>query len=213
MPKGHWGYAPNIIKNMLGYPKTNIYNQWKLEGETTRKCHKPKNDKKQTLDFLAGLKCSVMASPGTPISTLAKNHNVSRATVSWAINDNLKMKSYTLYKCHILTEKMKTTRVENGKKLLNNLKSQGNRMVFFSDEKNWTMDRTHNVQNDRCVATGREDVPHVFMMKSLASIMSMGVISSNSSIMPPIFFEPKERVGTDKYCEVLSKEVISLNEV
>ncbi len=80
--------------------------------------------------------------------------------------------------------------------------------MFFSDEKNWTVDRTHNIQNNRWVVTGREDVPHIFTMKFLASIMSMGISSSNGSIMPPIFFKPKERVGADEYCEVLSKEVI-----
>uniref|UniRef100_A0A0K2TP93 Putative LOC100207607 [Hydra vulgaris] n=1 Tax=Lepeophtheirus salmonis TaxID=72036 RepID=A0A0K2TP93_LEPSM len=52
-------------------------------------------------------------------------------------------------KQHILTASMKVTRLTNGKRLLNELKSHGGRIIFFFDEKNWTFDRSYNVQNDR----------------------------------------------------------------
>ncbi|QQP35108.1 Putative LOC100207607, partial [Caligus rogercresseyi] len=51
-------------------------------------------------------------------------------------------------KKHILTASMKATRLTNGKRLLNCLKSHGGRIIFFSDEKNWTVYRSYNVQND-----------------------------------------------------------------
>uniref|UniRef100_A0A0K2T964 Uncharacterized protein n=1 Tax=Lepeophtheirus salmonis TaxID=72036 RepID=A0A0K2T964_LEPSM len=39
----------------------------------------------------------------------------------------------------------------------------------------------------------------------MISIMTLWVIGSDGSVMPPIFFEPKERVYTNRYCELLSE--------
>ena len=58
------------------------------------------------------------------------------------------------------------------------------------------------------LAKERGDVPHIYTTKFPASIMTLGVIGSNGSVMPPIFFQPKERVDADKYCEVLMNTVI-----
>ncbi len=38
--------------------------------------------------------------------------------------------------------------------------------------------------------------------------MTLGVIGSNGAVMPPHFFAPKEKVGADKFCEVLKSVVI-----
>lgn len=205
------GHGPANIYKALNYSRSTVYRVYKAfkaDGKISRKTHKPRSDKKRTPTFLAGLKRSIKAAPGTPMSVLAKKRNVSRMTVSRAVRDDLKLKSYKLYKRHILTEKMRATRFRNGTKLLNDLKSNGGRLVFFSDEKNWTVDRTYNVQNDRHLAPDRSSVPHVFKTKFPASIMTLGVICSNGSIMPPVFFNPKERVGADSYCKVLADVVI-----
>ena len=56
---------------------------------------------------------------------MQKKRNVDRSSVSRAIKNDLKLKSYKLYKRHIFTKKKKAKRVKNGTKLLNNLKSKG----------------------------------------------------------------------------------------
>ena len=38
--------------------------------------------------------------------------------------------------------------------------------------------------------------------------MTLGVIGSNGNVMRPLFFEPKEKVGADRYCEILERVVI-----
>jgi hypothetical protein len=196
---------------MLGFPRStvyDVYNRWKSSGESKRKAHKKRSDSKRTPRFLMGLKRSIAKNPATPITVLAKKRSVDRMTVSKAIKNDLNLKSYKFTKRHILTSAMKVRRLENGTKLLSNLKSNGNRIVFFSDEKNWTVDRAYNTQNDRFLAEDKVKVPHIYRTKFPASIMTLGVIGSNGKVMPPIFFEPKERVGADKYCEVLSTKVI-----
>ena len=186
----HAGHGPSFISKTLKYNRStvyNVYNSFKATGKVKSKAHKSRSDKKRTPIFLAGLKRSINASPGTPMSVLAKKRNVDRSTVSRAIKNNIKLKAYKLYKRHTLTKKMKAKRVKNGTKLLNNLKSKGGRLVFFSDEKNWTVDRSYNVQNDRYLASDRSTVPHVFTTKFPTSIITLGVICSNGAVMPPTF--------------------------
>ncbi len=142
------------------------------------------------------------------MSYLAENCSVSVATISRVVNEDLQMKAYKLYKRHILTDTMRAIRVDHGERLVNDLKSHRGWILLFSDEKNWTIDQLHNIQNDRWVASDRSNVPHIFKTKFLASVMTLGVIGSNGSIMPPFFFDRKERVGTDRYCKVMETVVI-----
>ena len=196
---------------MLGYPKSTVYDvykRWNEDNVDVRKAHESRADKKRTPRFLAGLSRSIDTSPGTPMSVLAKKRDVSRRTIGRAVKDDLELKSYKLYKRHVLTDRMKTTRKANATKIINDMKSHGGRIIFFSDEKNWTVDRTRNVQNDRFLASERGDVPHVYTTKFPAAVMTLGVIGSNGSVMPPHFFEPKKRVGAKEYADVLESKVI-----
>ncbi len=185
-----------------------MYKRWEAGQDSKRKDHARQSDKKSMPQFLAGLKQSILASLGMPMSHLAKNRSVSTATISRAVNEDLQMKAYKLYKRHILTDAIRAIRVDHGKRLVNDLKSHRGRIIFFSDEKNWAIDRSYNIQNDRWVASDRSNIPHVFKTEFPASAMTLGVIGSNRSIMPPFFFDPKERVGTDRYCEVMETVVI-----
>ncbi|QQP40447.1 Uncharacterized protein FKW44_014483, partial [Caligus rogercresseyi] len=188
------------IYKLLNYPKTTVYrvfNAWEAEGKVYRKAHNMRSDKIRTSRFLAGLEKSIKASPGTSLS--------SKQLVSKAVNEDLGYRSYRIAKQHILTASMKATRLTNGKRLHNGLKSHGGRIIFFSDEKNWTVDISYNVQNDRWLAEEREEVPAVFTTKFPASVMTLGVICSTGEVMPPFFFSPKERVNAERYCDVMEE--------
>ncbi|QQP54129.1 Uncharacterized protein FKW44_006853 [Caligus rogercresseyi] len=196
----HAGHKPAAIYKLLNYPKTTVcrvFNAWEAEGKVCRKAH-----------IMRSLEKSIKASPGTSLSRLAKNRGVSKQLVSKAVNEDLGYRSYRMAKQHILTASMKATRLTNGKRLLNGLKSHGGRIIFFSDEKNWTVDRSYNVQNDRWRAKEREEVPAVFTTKFPASVMTLGVICSTGEVMPPFFFNTKERVNAERYCEVMEEVVI-----
>lgn len=205
------GHTPSAIVKALGYPRSTVYDivtRWKTLGMSERKSHKLRSDAKRTPVFLAGLKKSVNANPATPMTLLAKKRNVHKSTISRAVKLDLELKSYKYSKRHILTTKMKAIRLARSRKLLNRLKVTSRKVTFFSDEKNWTVDMVYNKQNDRFLATKKEDVPAVYTSKFPAAIMTLGVIGSNGTVMPPVFFKPKERVGSDRYCDVLKKIVI-----
>ncbi|QQP57805.1 Uncharacterized protein FKW44_002917 [Caligus rogercresseyi] len=169
------GHKPAAIYKLLNYPKTT-----EAEGKVYRKAHNMRSDKIRTSRFLAGLEKSIKASPGTSLSRLAKNRGVSKQLVSKAVNED------------------PATRLTNGKRLHNGLKSHGGRIIFFSDEKNWTVDRSYNFQNDRWLAEEREEVPAVFTTKFPASVMTLGVICSTG----------EERVNAERYCDVMEEVVI-----
>lgn len=205
------GKRASEIATLLSYPRStvyDIYNKWKSSGQWTRKVHGPRRDRKRTPTFLAGLKRSITANPSTPMNTLAKKRSVHRSTISRAIKTNLGYTSYKKTKKHILTAKMRAIRLSRSRKLLNQLKASRRPITFFSDEKKWIVDMAHNNQNDRFLATSKEDVPVVQRTKFPASVMTLGVIGSNGKVMPPVFFRPKETVGADRYCEVLKEQVI-----
>uniref|UniRef100_A0A0K2UZP8 Uncharacterized protein n=1 Tax=Lepeophtheirus salmonis TaxID=72036 RepID=A0A0K2UZP8_LEPSM len=106
--------SPAYIKKILSYPKfTNydLYNRWK-EGEYKKKTNKSQIDKIMTPKFIVGLKWS------------AEECHRNLTTVSKA----LLQKIYP-------TDKMKATRAAKGRKLLNDLKPNGNRIIFYSDDK------------------------------------------------------------------------------
>ncbi|QQP55965.1 Uncharacterized protein FKW44_000474 [Caligus rogercresseyi] len=205
------GHKPAAIYKLLNYPKTTVYrvfNAWEAEGKVCHKTHNMRSDKICTPRFFACLEKSTKALPGTSLSRLDKNHGVSKQLVSKAVNEDLGYRSYRMAKQHILTASMKATRLTNGKRLINGLKSHGGRIIFFSDEKNWTVGRSYNVQNDRWLAKEREEVPAVFTTKFPASVVTLGVICSTGEVMPPFFFNPKERVNAERYCEVMEEVVI-----
>ncbi|QQP55079.1 Transposable element tcb1 transposase, partial [Caligus rogercresseyi] len=73
------GHRPAAIIKLLKYPRRTVYDiTKKLEesGMSKRKEHKPRIDWICTLTFVAGLKRSIKANPGTPMSILARKRGV-----------------------------------------------------------------------------------------------------------------------------------------
>ncbi|QQP55037.1 Transposable element tcb2 transposase [Caligus rogercresseyi] len=69
------GHRPAAIIKLLKYPRRTVYDitkKWEESGMSKRKEHKPRSDRICTSSFVAGLKKSIKANPGTPMSILAK---------------------------------------------------------------------------------------------------------------------------------------------
>eukprot|EP00096_Caligus_rogercresseyi_P000682 TRINITY_DN11174_c0_g1_i1.p1 TRINITY_DN11174_c0_g1~~TRINITY_DN11174_c0_g1_i1.p1 ORF type:complete len:211 (+),score=40.62 TRINITY_DN11174_c0_g1_i1:134-766(+) len=155
-------------------------------GSTTERSTKPRSDRTKSPRFLAGLNRSTKKNPGTPITKLAATKNMSIYTISKAVREDLGYKSFALSVRHLLTDKQKDARVARGKDMLNFIKSSSSPSLrFFSDEKLFNLDRTHNRQNTRWICQDPEDVPMVFKSKNPASVMVLGVISSDGDVMAP----------------------------
>ncbi len=144
------GHKPMVIKRLTGYPRSTIYDMacQKQGKDANRSPRVPGTLNKQTPWFLAGLKRSVEANPRLPMTTLAKK-GVSRTTIRRSLV-TLGMTSYKLTKKRLLTAIMKAKRLKHCQKILSKLKRKhAGHVLVFCDEKQFTVDRSFNKQNDR----------------------------------------------------------------
>ena len=205
------GHSKANIVRLLKYPKSTVYavvKRYKETREDNRKSHKPRLDKIHSPRFVAGLKRSIDANPGKSQTELVRTRNVSTRTVRRAINKDLEYKSFRLRVRHLLTDAHREQREIRGKVLISSLKSTGGHLRFFSDEKLFNVDCTHNKQNTRWICQDPEDVPMVFKTKNLASVMVLGVISSDRHVMRPHFLAVGLRINKKVYKAILEDVVV-----
>ncbi|QQP51475.1 Transposable element tcb2 transposase [Caligus rogercresseyi] len=167
------GHGTKAIKDITGHTSSTVYEfvkAFKAYGDVSRKLHDRSGTRKRTPTFLAGLKRSVTANPGTRCQSWPKSATAVK---------ELNIISYKRSQAHLLTGKMKEVRLKRCKKVLNSLKSGTfPPLKFFSDEKIFTLDRSSNLQNDRWLAKTKKEVPKSFRTKNPASVMVLGVVST-----------------------------------
>lgn len=105
-----------------------------------------------------------------------------------------------------MSEKTKENRVIRAKRLFNKLKhlEQPGLLWFFSDEKHFVQDLEVNQRNDRWLCKTSEEVPTVMHTKFPASVMVLGVVSSEGDVKPPHFFRQGAKVNAVAYTDVLN---------
>ncbi|UYV75516.1 hypothetical protein LAZ67_13000463 [Cordylochernes scorpioides] len=210
------GRSPKEIVDFLKLPKTTIYRVKKQfdeadsnkEGIATRKKHSRRSDMVRGEEFVKNVKEKIDGNPGKSMRAIAKEMDVGSMTIVRTIHEDLGLKSYALRKGQLLTKNMKNNRKGKAAALLNNLKHDSFGMLrFFSDEKNFDVDQKVNPRNDRWICKDPSEIPVVMHTKFPASVMVLGVISSEGDVMPPHFFEKGLRMNADTYINVLETVV------
>ncbi|UYV84752.1 hypothetical protein LAZ67_X003316 [Cordylochernes scorpioides] len=210
------GRSPKEIVDFLKLPKTTIYRVKKQfdeadsnkEGIATRKKHSRRSDRVRGEEFVKNVKEKIDGNPGKSMRAIAKEMDVGSMTIVRTIHEDLGLKSYALRKGQLLTENIKNNRKGKAAALLNNLKHDSFGMLrFFSDEKNFDVDQKVNPRNDRWICKDPSEIPVVMHTKFPASVMVLGVISSEGDVMPPHFFEKGLRMNADTYINVLETVV------
>ena len=97
--------------------------------------------------------------PELKMTRLAQKMKISVSTVSTVVK-SMRRKSLRRSKKPLLSAAMIHKRLERSTRLLNDLKSHGNRILIFSDEKTFTVDPVFNRQNDRAVSFGNDVSNH-----------------------------------------------------
>ena len=124
------------------------------------------------------------------------------------MKEDLELKSYIRGRCHLLTKKMKATRLERGKKLRHKCKVNPGIIKLFSDESIFTVDDAYNPQNDRWISSTRKGISLMMKTKKPSKILIFGLITSNGKVMPAHIFPHKVTVNTSIYLELLDKKVM-----
>lgn len=168
----------------------------------------------RTRTVMAKMEQSIKANPAMNIADHARRLAISRSSAS-RIMAEIGGKSLRRIERPLLTEQMMEKRLVRVRILLNDLKhAPAKRVIFFSDEKTFTVDPVFNRQNDRFISVksmnnAMED-PRQYVRKTKhpASVMMLGVVASTGEMSPPIFFPIGYRLTAAKYIEVLSSTII-----
>ena len=110
-------------------------------------------------------------------------------------------------------------RLERCRGLLNNLKSGAEgRILFYSNEKTFTVEPYVNRQNDRWVRLGGPEAAanagdqaenrYVTTTKHPATAMLLGVVASTGEVGPPIWYPQGYRLCADAYIDALRTKIL-----
>jgi transposase len=159
--------------------------------------------------LINAIKSRVARNPVRTMRGMARDLNVSEKTVRRIVKKNLKAKSFARNQKFLLTDRIKISRLERCKKIMNQLKKK-TPIILFTDEKYFTVDPITNSRTSRYIAKGRaKDVPdHVKSVQNTkhpAQIMMFGLVASNGLKMDPVYLPIGLRMGAKDYLELVLK--------
>ncbi|QQP55053.1 Uncharacterized protein FKW44_008097 [Caligus rogercresseyi] len=96
---------------------------------------------------------------------MAYEMSVDPKTIRTAVHKDLGMKSYARTPRHLLTDRLKPSRHERCKKVLNYFKKSSVRVKIFSDKKIFTLDAVFSRRNDRYIAKSFNQVEGTYRTK------------------------------------------------
>ena len=166
------------------------------------------HNKKQNQEMINSVSTKIAKDPTTSIRKMAAELEVTPWTVKRVVNEDLGLKSFARPIRHLLTEKMKEKRLERCLKVRNQLKKYRDTVMIYSDKKIFTVDAVLNRRNDRYLAKSTAEVKGIFRTKHPAQVMVLGVVASDGKTMPPFFFPPNQKIGTEEYYKVLRYTVL-----
>jgi hypothetical protein len=168
------------IKKSTVYDVKKKYDEFIASGgfpdtfKIARKIHKRCSDYKGTA-LVEDLQELVSRDPGRLIRSMGQEMNVSRTTVRKMVSVDLHYKLYTMRRGQFMSEATKTRCLEKAKKLLARVNHLivSNRLIFFSDKKNFTQDQKVNRRNNRWLCSDLTEVPIVMATKFLANVKAL----------------------------------------
>lgn len=174
-----------------------------------RKKHSQRSDTIRTPEFIPNVQNIIDENPRRSMRSIAKELQVSEWTIRAVVHQNIRYKSYVMRRSQFMSSKTQENRLMRSKRLLNKLKNphEHGMLWFFSDEKNFVQDQKTNRQNDRWLCASPSEVPRVMHTKYPATVMVLGVVSSEGHVMPPYIFSQGLRVNAAGYIEVLKTVV------
>lgn len=156
------GKSGGEIAKLLRIARSTVFNIIKRYKESGTAADRPRSGRPATAmtpENVNNLRCRIRRNPGKSMRKLAKELKINRESVRKMVRSSLKLRSYKLGKGHYLDERMKLLRLENSKRLL---KMKSFRLILFTDEKLFTIQRAYNSQNDRELRRSRQGIDQKF---------------------------------------------------
>ena len=210
------GKTSQTIQNELRVCRKAIYNVQRYLKERGTLARKPGSGRRPTATtsrLVNLVRSRVARNPISSMRRIARDVGVSDWSIRKIVKDRLKARSLARTKRFLLTDSLKSSRLDRCKKILQALKKKMP-VILFSDEKYFTLDPIINSRTSRFISrTKAKDAPeHIRMIKTTkhpSQIMMFGLVSSTGQKMPPVFLPIGLRMGSKEYLEqVLQPHVL-----
>ena len=167
----------------------------------------------RTKNVITKVKNRIRTNPWRSIRKMAKEVGVGKSTMCRIVKEDLHATSRAITTRQLVNKESRSKRAARARDLLNTIKHESGRIIIFSDEKLFHVDRVFNRRNSRYISTKKsedvdENIKHVFTTKHPAKVMVLGVVASDGQKCPPIFIDQHERITADIYTSLLRKYVL-----
>lgn len=195
------------ICRIVGCSPRTVYRVSRLKGkgQSIEPQYKGTPRRIRTEEFIEGIWSLRCSNPGMPMKQMAKHVEVSETTTRRAVREDLCLYSYKHRVTHLVPKHKRPVRVRRGQKLLDWREKNPEKIIIYSDEKQWVVDSKQNRQNDRYLAYCVEDVPEKHCTTKPSGAMMLGVCASDGKVMPPLWIDKGAKVDSKVYIELLKK--------
>ena len=146
------------------------------------------------------------------VTKLAQEANASPSTMQRLLKNDLQLKAYKITKRQLISAATKKKRLERAKLFLNRLLDDMQLTILWTDEKLFTIQAIHNLQNDRIWTKNKESVPVELQTSSRrqkpTSVMVWAGVTSNGLKTMLIFVEDGAKVNLQVYLDMLKNRVL-----
>jgi len=168
---------------------------------------RPRSGRPRTANIPANrnkIKCKLNRNRRRSKRKMAQELGISAERVRHIVNVELGQHSYKLQEVHELDDRKKGIRLQRCRQLRRRVANGLHRNILFSDETPVDIEEAFNKQNDRIIASSREEANAagrlVGRVQFPRKLMIWGGISYEGKT-PLIFFNPGERINSKTYCQ------------
>ena len=165
----------------------------------------------RTPGIIKKIREKIRRNPKRSIRKMARDHDMSAATMWRLVRSDLRMKPFKLKASQLLSTATKTKRLARARLLLEQLQDGRLRNIVFSDEKLFSIQASFNHQNDRVLATDSRNVPdkhrRVFRTQKPASVMVWAAVSQAGK-SPLVFVPEGVKINKEPYIETILEQTL-----
>jgi len=162
----------------------------------------------RTSKLIKNVREKIRRNPKRSMRKMAKEAKTSARTMRRICKCDLQMSSYKLQKRQLLSKPTIEKRLTRSRQLLDRIKNGTLSNIIFSDEKLFSVQQSHNHQNDRVIAKSLETISgnegRVLRTQKPSSVMVWAGISERGKT-PLVFVPQGVKVNKEHYIETILK--------
>jgi transposase len=204
----------DIVKQ-ISVSRATVFNVKRRLKESGHVKRKPGSGRKPTVTnpkLVEAVRSRLRRNPVRTMRGMAKELKVSEHTIRNIVKKKIKALSLARSKRFLLTDRLRSLRLERCKRILAMMKKRSP-VILFTDEKYFSVDQVCNSRSDRYITKLRvqyvpDKVRTVNRTKHPSQLMMFGLVASNGLKMPPVFLEKGFRMGAKDYLDRVLKPYV-----